>query len=98
MNNDILVNIKNQYPDILQFGLNCRNCILQGDIDSKEFGLCGNCCVGLLNNFDFRLDKDDMEQFIKSDSIYELQKRLYYFLHNHKDMMNRFFDHIDKNK
>jgi hypothetical protein len=95
MNTDILENIKNKYT-ISQFGLDCLNCEMYGNLDSQEFGMCGNCCICILNNFAFRSDIVQLKQFIKSDEFYEIQKRLYYYLHKNTVLMNRLFNHIDK--
>jgi hypothetical protein len=45
MNKDILQNIKNKYPTLQEFGIDCMNCKVYGSHDSKDFGMCGNCCI-----------------------------------------------------
>jgi hypothetical protein len=95
MNKDILQNIKNKYPTLQEFGIDCMNCKVYGSDDSKEFGMCGNCCICLLTNFSYHYDKDKLGEFIKSDEVYELQKRLYYYLHKDTELMKELFSHID---
>jgi hypothetical protein len=96
MNNNILKNIQRDYPT-LQFGLNCTNCEVYGTEDSKEFGMCSNCCTSLLNDFAFYKNCKERDDFIKSEDFDQLHAKFYIYLHSDLELAKKLFNHIDKN-